>query len=70
MGNPIGARIRIDYNSIEKLVKDLYSDVRRVKSGSSPEKDVAFMNIMTKFQSALLLTMKMEVVKDEPSAKK
>ena len=64
MGKPIAARMIFDYNRIEKLVKDLYSDIRRIKSGSSPEKDVNFMNCMTKFQSALILCMNVEIEKE------
>lgn len=63
MGERVKARIFIDYNQAEKLIKDLYSDVRSIKGGSSPEKDIAFINRMTKFQSALLLCMKMEMDK-------
>lgn len=60
MGKPVSAHIIIDYNQVDKLIKDLYSDVRSIKSGASPEKDIAFINRMAKFQSALILCMKME----------
>lgn len=63
MGKPITARMVIDYNQVEKIIKDLYSDIRRIKSHSSPEKDIDFMNRMTKFQAALLLCMKVEIDK-------
>ena len=64
MGKPIGARIRIDYNSIEKLIKDLYSDVRMIKSQSSPEKDVNYMNMITEFMAQISLCSKAVTVKD------
>ena len=60
MGKPIIVRMNMDWNRIEKLTKDLHQDIRRIKSQSSPEKDVAFMNRMTKFTTDIMLCTKAE----------
>ena len=64
MGKPVRARMVFDFNQIEKLFKDMYSDIRRIKGMSSPEKDVAYMNRLTKFQAALMLCMNVEIEKE------
>lgn len=64
MGKPVMVRMNIDYNRVEKLFKDTYEKVRRIKSQSSPEKDVNYMNMMTEFLAQISLCNKAMVVKD------
>ena len=64
MGKPIMVRMNVDYNRVEKLFKDTYEKIRRIKSQSSPEKEVTYMNTLTEFMAAITLCTKAEVVKD------
>ena len=65
MGKPVMVRMNIDYNRVEKLFKDTYEKVRRIKSQSSPEKDVNYMNMMTEFMATLTLCTKAKVIEDK-----
>jgi len=64
MGKPVMVRMNIDYNRVEKLFKDTYEKVRRIKSQSSPEKDVNYMNMMTEFLAQIALCSKAVAVKE------
>lgn len=64
MGKPVMVRMTIDYNRVEKLFKDTYEKVRRIKSQSSPEKDVNYMNMLTEFMAQISLCSKAVTVKD------
>jgi len=63
MGKPVMVRMNIDYNKVEKLFKDTYEKVRRIKSQSSPEKDVNYMNMITEFLAQISLCSKAVTVK-------
>ena len=54
MGKPPVIRMVLDWNQIEKLFKDMYQDIRRLKSQESPMREANYMNLLTEFQSRLM----------------
>lgn len=64
MGKPVMIRMNVDYNRVEKLFKDTYEKMRRIKSQSSPEKEANYMNMITEFMSQITICTKAEVIKE------
>ena len=54
MGKAPVIRMILDWNQIEKLFKDMYADIRRLKSQESPQREANYVNMLTEFQSRLM----------------